>query len=144
MDFARDGVRATFDSGWYSGMKEALSPTGPRRTRNTRSRTWDGFGLGDRLADRYAETLRWSPAAGRWMSWQSGCWELDDKEAGAWMARPMIESLIDEEEQYSDDPSVDEDGEPVTAPGRCSGSGLGAAAIPPPWARLPRWPRPTR
>ena len=45
------------------------------------------------------------------MSWQSGRWELDDKEAGAWMARPMIESMIDEEEQYSDEPTVDEDGE---------------------------------
>ena len=110
MHFVNDGVAATFDSGWRSGMQEPWWPDWAEEDIEYPVRTWDGFGLGDRLVDRFADTLRWAPAASRWMTWQSGRWEMDDKAMGEWMARPMIESLIDEEEQYDDTPTVEEDG----------------------------------
>ena len=115
MDF---GVRGTFYSGWNSGLKEPWWPDWAEEDAegDYPIRTWDAFGLADRLVDRYADTLRWAPAAARWMSWQSGCWELDDKDAGLWMARPMIESLADEARQYSEEASVDEDGNADDSP----------------------------
>jgi putative DNA primase/helicase len=116
MRFAGDGVEATFNSGWRSGMTEPWWPDWAEEDEEYPIRTWDGFGLGDRLVDRYAETLRWAPAAGRWMSWQSGRWEMDDKQAGEWMARPMIESMADEADQYSDEPTINEDGEREESP----------------------------
>lgn len=113
MHFVNDGVEATFDSGWRSGLKEPFWPDWAEEDEAGEeypARTWDGFGLGDRLVDRYAETLRWAPTAGRWMSWQSGRWEMDDKDAGMWMARPMIESMVDEEDQYDDEATIDANG----------------------------------
>ncbi len=113
MHFVNDGVEATFDSGWRSGLKEPFWPDWAEEDEagaEYPARTWDGFGLGDRLVDRFAETLRWAPTAGRWMSWQSGRWEMDDKDAGMWMARPMIESMVDEEDQYDDEATIGKDG----------------------------------
>ena len=89
MHFVKDGVGATFECGWNAGLKQPWWPDWAEEDRGDYPvRTWDGFGLGDRLVDRYAETLRWAPAAARWMSWQSGCWEMDYKDAGCgWPAR---------------------------------------------------------
>ena len=118
MDFVGDGVRGTFDSGWNSGLKEPWWPDWAEEDAegDYPARTWDAFGLADRLVDRYADTLRWAPTAARWMNWQSGCWEMDDKDAGLWMARPMIESLVDEAKQYSEEASIDEDGNAGDSP----------------------------
>ena len=118
MHFVNDGVVKTFESGWNAGLKQPWWPDWAEEDAegDYPARTWDGFGLGDRLVDRYSETLRWAPAAARWMSWQSGCWEMDDKDAGMWMARPMIESMIDEADQYSDEASIDEDGKADDSP----------------------------
>jgi putative DNA primase/helicase len=119
MDFVGDGVEATFNSGGRSGMQHLWWPDWSEEDEAGEeypARTWDGFGLGDRLVDRYAETLRWSDAAARWMSWQSGQWELDAKDAGERMARPMIESMVDEEVQYDDEATIDEDGKPGDSP----------------------------
>ena len=120
MDFVKDGVAATFDSGWRAGLLEPWQPDWDEEDveGDYPIRTWDAFGLGDRLVDRFAETLRWSDVAGRWMSWQSGRWEMDSRQAGEWMARPMIESMTDEEEQYSDEASIDEDGNTDDSPRR--------------------------
>jgi putative DNA primase/helicase len=113
MSFAGDGVEGTFNSGWRSGMAEPFWPDWAEEDAEYPLRTWDAFGLGDRLVDRYAETLRWASNQDRWMSWQSGRWEMDDKQAGEWLARPMIESMYYEEaEQYSDVAQADSEVSP--------------------------------
>ena len=116
MSFTGDGVEGTFDSGWRSGLQQPFWPDWAEENEEYPIRTWDGFGLGDRLVDRYAETLRWDATAKRWMSWQSGRWEMDSREAGEWMARPMIESMIDEAGQYDDTPTLGEDGRAGPSP----------------------------
>ena len=107
MNFAGDGVEGTFNSGWRSGMQEPFWPDWTEEDAEYPFRTWDAFGLGDRQVDRYAETLRWAPDTDRWMSWQSGRWEMDDKHAGEWLARPMIESMADEADQYSETQDIE-------------------------------------
>jgi putative DNA primase/helicase len=117
MHFAGDGVKATFDSGWRSGMAEPFWPDWAEEDDEYPLRTWDAFGLGDRLVDRYAEILRWAPVQDRWMSWRAGRWEEDDKQAGEWMARPVIESMYYEEaEQYSDIADIPEGDEGKASP----------------------------
>jgi putative DNA primase/helicase len=111
MSFLKDGVRGTFNSGWRSGMQQPWWPDWAEEDEEYPLRTWDEFGLADRLVDRFGETLRWAPIANRWMTWQSGRWEMDAKEAGEWMARPMIEAMSREEaSRYSDENSDEEDG----------------------------------
>jgi D5 N terminal like len=112
MSFTGDGVEATFNSGWRSGMAQPFWPDWAEEDEEYPIRTWDAFGLGDRMVDRYAETLRWDETAQRWMSWQSGRWEADSREAGTWMARPMIESMADEADQYSDIPEGENEDSP--------------------------------
>ena len=113
MSFVNDGVEASFNSGWRAGLKEPFWPDWATEDDESEfpMRTWDHFGLADRLVDRFAEQLRWGEIPGRWMSWQSGRWQADSKLAGEWMARPMIEAMSKEEaSQYSDEATVDEDG----------------------------------
>ena len=102
MDFVEDGVRGTFNSGWRAGMRQPFWPDWAEEDPETEYplREWSEFGLGDRMVDRFADTLRWAPIANRWMTWQSGRWEMDSKEAGEWLARPMIEAMLTDEEQY--------------------------------------------
>ena len=116
MHFVNDGVAGTFNSGWYKGLEQPFHPDWAEDEDGDGDefplRTWNQFGLGDRMVDRYADTRRWSPADGTWRAWRSGQWIRDAKESAEWLAKPMIESLyFDELPRYSDDPAIGEDGQ---------------------------------
>lgn len=97
-------TRATFASGWRSGVESPFwPPWSEEEDGEFPLFTWDKIGLGDRLVSRYADTLRWSDISNRWMSWRAGRWTLDDRDAGERMALPMIESMSEEEEQHYSD-----------------------------------------
>ena len=113
MSFVGDGVAASFDSGWSKGLEQPFWPDWDEEGdgEGFPLRQWNQFGLGDRMVDRYADTRRWSPVHGSWRTWQSGRWETDVKESAEWLAKPMIESLYDDElPQYSDEATIDQDG----------------------------------
>ena len=142
MHFVSDGVAGTFDSGWYKGLEQPFHPDWAEDDDGDGEefplRTWNQFGLGDRMVDRYADTRRWSPADGTWRAWRSGQWIRDAKESATWLAKPMIESLyVDELPRYSADPAVDEDGQTDDSPqkkfkkwlnGICNSSSMTATA----------------
>ena len=116
MHFVNDGVAGTFNSGWYKGLEQPFHPVWDEDEDGDGEefplRTWNQFGLGDRLVDRYADTRRWSPADGTWRAWRSGQWLRDAKESAAWLAKPMIESLYtDELPRYSNEATIAEDGQ---------------------------------
>ena len=142
MSFVGDGVAGTFDSGWYKGLEQPFHPDWAEDDGGDGEefplRTWNQFGLGDRMVDRYADTRRWSPVDGTWRTWRSGQWIRDAKESADWLAKPMIESLyIDELPRYSDKATIVGDGEVEDSPqqkfkkwlnGICNSSSMTATA----------------
>lgn len=98
----------TFQSGWRKGMLSPFAPDWNEEERDFPARTWDDFGLGDRVADHFADVLRWNPDTEAWMVYQAGVW-LADKEAGEVLAQAMIASLPDAEGgNYEDDPEAED------------------------------------
>jgi hypothetical protein len=60
-------TRASFLSGWNAGLQDPFWPAWNEEDDGEYPlRTWDEFGLADRMVDSYGDTLRWSPVAGRW------------------------------------------------------------------------------
>lgn len=104
-------IRSTFLSGWRSGLEK------PRQVQwNTLKTDWPmrprtEFGLADRMADHYGDTLRWCPELANWMTYQNGVWKATVKDAGEWYAQAMIRRLEDTEAlAYDDAPETDKDG----------------------------------
>jgi len=143
MNFVGDGVAGTFGSGWNKGLEQPYHPDWAEDDDGDGEefplRTWNQFGLGDRMVDRYADTRRWSPVDGTWRTWRSGQWIRDAKESADWLSKPMIESLyIDELPRYDDTPGISADGQIEDSPqqrfkkwlnGICNSSSMTATAV---------------
>jgi len=110
-------ARGTFLSGWRAGVNRprdvqwgALPGDWPRRARTE-------FGLADRMADHWADRMRWCPQMGTWMVYTGGCWAPGSKEEGLWGAQTMLRILPDTEAlSYDDAPPVGQDGVVGTSP----------------------------
>lgn len=104
-------TRGTFLSGWRKGLENprnvqwrAMETDWPVRPRTE-------FGLADRMADHYGDTLRWCPERSTWMEYLRGVWMTSFKEAGEWHAQMMIRRLLDTEGlSYDDTVEVAPDG----------------------------------
>jgi putative DNA primase/helicase len=112
-DFGMEEARRTFHSGWSSGMLQPFHPQWTERG-HFEPRSWDDFGLGDRMGDHFGDMLRWNTDVGVWMFYQAGVWVSEDAMAEC-LAQAMIASLPETEgPAYSKDidPSQDEKDSP--------------------------------
>jgi putative DNA primase/helicase len=110
-------IRATFASGWQSGLKnprqvqwQAMGGEWPARARTE-------FGLADRMADHWASMLKWVPDWASWAVYEGGVWRKASPQAGEWYAQAMIRVLEQTEGlSYEDDPGQAPDGTPTPSP----------------------------
>lgn len=105
-------IKRTFLNGWRAGLKE------PRQVAWNESGDWpiratSDIGMADRMADHFADVLRWCPERGTWMTYVNGVWLPGTKQHGHWMAQHMVRRLIETEGQMYDD----EPGEVINADG---------------------------
>lgn len=110
-------IYRTFRSGWREGLKK------PRNVQWTSTRTdWPTrpmteFGNADRMADHYADMLRWCPELAGWMTYHTGVWKADAKGVGEWYAQQMIRRLeVTEALSYDEDPEKSPGGEDLPSP----------------------------
>jgi putative DNA primase/helicase len=104
----QEETRKTFLSGWRSGLENprqvqwrALQGSWPMRDRTE-------FGLADRMADHYADQLRWCPEHGTWMVYSGGFWERSFKDTGHSAAQQLIRRLHETEAlEYDDEHALD-------------------------------------
>jgi putative DNA primase/helicase len=102
-------VRRTFLNGWRAGLKE------PRQIQWNLAGDWPirartDIGMADRMADHFADVLRWCPERKTWMVYSNGVWLAGSPDHGEWMAQHMVRRLGDTEGQMYDD-------QPVMIPG---------------------------
>jgi putative DNA primase/helicase len=110
-------IRATFLSGWKSGLEnprqvqwQAMGSEWPARARTE-------FGLADRMVDHWGSMLKWVPEWASWAVYQSGVWRKDSPQAGEWFAQMMIRALADTEAlSYEEEPGEAPDETPTPSP----------------------------
>jgi len=96
-------IRQTFLSGWRSGCAQPFYPDWAEEDHQWPVRTWDEFGLGDRMVDRFADTIRWDSRKKTSFPGRAAAGMKRPTTPGGY-GRPMIESLTDDEiGQYSDE-----------------------------------------
>jgi putative DNA primase/helicase len=97
-------IKRTFLNGWRAGLKE------PRQIQWNVNGDWPvrartDIGMADRMADHFADVLRWCPERKTWMTYVNGVWISATPETGEWYAQHMVRRLIDTEgEAYDDEP----------------------------------------
>jgi putative DNA primase/helicase len=111
-------IKRTFLNGWRAGLKE------PRQIQWNLAGDWPirartDLGFADRMADHFADVLRWCPERKTWMTYVNGVWIAATPETGHWFAQHMMRRLIDTEgKAYDDEPGTEigPDGNEVPAP----------------------------
>jgi putative DNA primase/helicase len=111
-------IKRTFLNGWRAGLKE------PRQVSWNEAGDWPirartDLGFADRMADHFADVLRWCTDRKTWMSYINGVWISGSPEAGEWYAQHMMRRLIETEgRMYDDEPGeeVGPDGEMIPVP----------------------------
>lgn len=97
-------IKRTYLNGWRAGLKE------PRQIQWNVNGEWPirartDIGMADRMADHFADVLRWCPERKTWMTYVNGVWISATPETGEWYAQHMVRRLIDTEgEAYDDEP----------------------------------------
>lgn len=111
-------IRATFLSGWTSGLEkprsvqwQSMGAVWPMRARTE-------FGNCDRMGDHFGRVLRFCPERNCWMIYEGGVWRQGTRDEGMWYAQMMIRSLPETEAlSYDTEKIASEDGsEPPTSP----------------------------
>jgi putative DNA primase/helicase len=110
-------ILPTFLSGWRKGLQaprdiqwKVLGDEWPIRARTD-------FGLADRMADHYADVLRWSPELKVWMVYAGGSWIAGTSETGEWYAQQMLRNLLETEgAMYDPEPGHNENGDQQPSP----------------------------
>jgi len=105
-------IKRTFLNGWRAGLKE------PRQIAWEAAGDWPirartDIGMADRMADHFADVLRWCPERQTWMTYVNGVWLPGTKQHGHWYAQHMVRRLVETEGQMYDE----EPGEIVNANG---------------------------
>lgn len=104
-------IRATFLSGWRSGLDNPRQVQWVMDRDDWPVRARTEFGLADRMVDHWRELIRWCPERDTWMTYQHGVWVNATKKAGNWYAQMMIRALPETEAfSYSEDPGESPDG----------------------------------
>jgi putative DNA primase/helicase len=107
----------TFTSGWRKGLAEPRVIQWQATQADWPARPQNEFGLADRMADRYGDTLRWNPTQRTWMRYKAGVWVTDVPEAGEWAAQVMLRTLADTEAMsFDDEADVAADGTVLPSP----------------------------
>lgn len=110
-------IRATFLSGWRKGLDNPRNVQWQSMQVDWPVRPRTEFGLADRFADHFGDTLRWCPELGTWMRYENGTWRPDTRESGEWHAQAMIRILeFTEALSYEDDPGESPDGAGIPSP----------------------------
>lgn len=110
-------IRPTFSSGWRAGLDKPRNVQWNAMAADWPARAFSEFGMADRMADHFGDTLRWCPERGTWMRYENGVWVTDVKDAAEWAAQMMIRRLpLTEAISYDDTPDVDPDGTESESP----------------------------
>ena len=109
-------IRGTFLSGWRKGLLDPRQVQWHIMSTDWIPRARTEFGMADRLADHFADQLRFCPERDTWMVYRRGCWTDGTKRAGEQYAQAMIRSLqFTEALAYDDTRVITADGD---APGK--------------------------
>ncbi|MCW2929890.1 MAG: primase [Actinomycetia bacterium] len=101
-------IRQTFRSGWRAGLQDPREIQWQSMRAEWPARPRTEFGLADRMADWFGDSLRWCADLATWMRYQNGVWHTDVKDAGEWHAQMMLRMLESTEAlSYDDDPEFD-------------------------------------
>jgi putative DNA primase/helicase len=104
-------IRGTFLSGWRKGLEEPRHVQWQVMAADWVIRPRTEFGLADRMADHFGDSLRWCPEQDTWLTYRNGVWISASKRAGEWAAQSMLRRLeFTEAEAYDDDKVVAPDG----------------------------------
>lgn len=110
-------IRGTFLSGWRSGLDNPRQVQWKSLQIEWPTRPYTEFGLADRMADHYGDTLRWCPELSTWMVYERGVWRTGVKDAGEWYAQAMIRRLEDTEAlSYDETPETAPDDTELPSP----------------------------
>lgn len=110
-------TRATFQSGWRKGLESPFYPPWHEQGQEWPQRSWDEFGMRDRMVDHYADRVRFCAGENSWMTYRAGTWQAEEGHAGAWFAQRMIRALpVTEALGYDDTMATDEETGKLTSP----------------------------
>lgn len=107
--------RATFRSGWRSGMQQ---PRDLPADRDLDEMQWHRrprteYGLAHRLVEHFGDELRWNLSTGKWMHFSGGCWSQVTAVTAFQLVQTMIEKLmVTEGRFYSREPEENANGDP--------------------------------
>jgi putative DNA primase/helicase len=110
-------ILPTFLSGWRKGLLEPRNVQWSTMGNEWPIRSRTGFGLADRMADHYADVLRWLPELKNWMIYAGGAWTVASPDTGEWYAQMMIRNLPDTEgSMFDGEPGFDDQGNQTPSP----------------------------